>query len=99
MFLRCVNLLNHRVNIFIEADIFVMPANLKIQGRVISKWLKFHLKEIFMAASYSKHFKKWTLHVNPLDIDFLNQYLPFSISELFLELQCTNCQLTIFIRF
>ena len=99
MYLRKVNLLNHRVNIFIETDIFVMPVNLKITGRIICKWLKFHLKTVFLAATYSSILKKWTLDVNSEDIDYLNQFLPFTISTLFLELICENCQLTIFIQF
>ena len=99
MFLRKVNLLNHKVNIFIEANLFVMPANLKIIGRIISKWLKYHLKAAFQAATYSSVCKKWFLQVNSNDIDYLNQFLPFSISDLYLELHCVACQLHITVQF
>ena len=99
MFLRKVNLLNHMVTIHVESDIFVMPANLKVIGRRVCKWLKMYLKQVFAAATYSYNCKKWTLDVNANDIDFINQFLSFTIKNLFLELECANCQLTLFIYF
>ena len=99
MYLRSVTLFKRKVKIMIDSDVFVMPANLRIIGRRICKWLKYHITNISHPAVFCNKNEKWSIDVNIDDITFLNNYLTFPIRSLFLEFHGVNSTLTLDVRF